>query len=201
MSSQSEAVPQERKPGRWLTRLVRWLHIYISMLGFLALLFFAVTGITLNHPDWFCAEEQAREMQGTIDFGGEVDKDVIVKTLRDRHAVGGAVKEFTADEYQCIVTFKGPGYSADAFIDRGTGNYSLTESRLGSVAILNDLHKGRDSGIAWSWIVDISAVIMTISSITGLVLLLSVKRRRRAGLVAAALGSALTILIYILYVP
>ena len=30
---------------------VRWLHVYISMLSFLAILFFAVTGITLNHPE------------------------------------------------------------------------------------------------------------------------------------------------------
>src|SRR5262245_16849570 len=35
---------------------VRWLHIYVSLLGFTALIFFAVTGVTLNHPTWFGAD-------------------------------------------------------------------------------------------------------------------------------------------------
>lgn len=31
----------------------RWLHIYLSLFCFLVVLFFAVTGITLNHAEWF----------------------------------------------------------------------------------------------------------------------------------------------------
>ena len=34
-------------------RLVRLLHVYISMFMLVIMLFFTVTGITLNHPDWF----------------------------------------------------------------------------------------------------------------------------------------------------
>ena len=34
----------------------RWLHIYTSMFGLAAILFFSVTGLTLNHPDWFFTE-------------------------------------------------------------------------------------------------------------------------------------------------
>ena len=30
---------------------MRWLHIYLSMFGLAAVLFFSVTGITLNHPN------------------------------------------------------------------------------------------------------------------------------------------------------
>src|SRR2546423_13238103 len=36
-----------------LAALMRWTHIYFSMFGLAALLFFSVTGITVNHPDWF----------------------------------------------------------------------------------------------------------------------------------------------------
>ena len=32
---------------------MRWLHIYLSMFSLAVVLFFSVTGITLNHPDWF----------------------------------------------------------------------------------------------------------------------------------------------------
>ena len=41
-----------RKLAIRFARLMRWLHIYLSMLGLAAVLFFSVTGITLNHPDW-----------------------------------------------------------------------------------------------------------------------------------------------------
>ena len=59
-----------------------------------------------------------------------------------------------------------------------TGHYRLTESSHGLVAVLNDLHKGRDTGTAWSVVIDVSAVLMTFISLTGLVLLLYLKRRR-----------------------
>ena len=49
----------------------------------------------------------------------------------------------------CSVALKSPGYAADVFIDRATGRYELTEAKMGFVAVLNDLHKGRDSGAAW----------------------------------------------------
>lgn len=38
--------------SRQLYSVLRWLHVYVSMLSFLTILFFAITGITLNHPEW-----------------------------------------------------------------------------------------------------------------------------------------------------
>ena len=35
-----------------LTQLALTLHIYLSMTGFLLILLFASTGLTLNHADW-----------------------------------------------------------------------------------------------------------------------------------------------------
>ncbi|MEM7756038.1 MAG: PepSY-associated TM helix domain-containing protein, partial [Planctomycetota bacterium] len=58
----------------------------------------------------------------------------------------GAVAEFQISEYDYMVVFKGPGYAADIFIDRESGSYTVTETSSGTMAVLNDLHKGRDSG-------------------------------------------------------
>ena len=55
--------------------------------------------------------------------------------------------EFAVDDYQCFVSFRGPGYSADAFIDRATGEYELTEARLGVVALLISVGMGVPLGI------------------------------------------------------
>jgi hypothetical protein len=63
------------------------------------------------------------------------------------------------------------------------------------------VHKGRDSGHAWSLLIDASAVVMSLISLSGLVLLLFFRRRRAAGLAVAIGGALLCYLIYQLRVP
>ena len=41
----------------------------------------------------------------------------------------------------------------------------------GAVAYLNDLHKGRQAGQAWSWFIDIFAIACFLFALTGLLLL------------------------------
>jgi hypothetical protein len=200
--------PQRRGSQRFFAA-IRWLHIYLSMFGFTALLFFGATGVTLNHPTWFgSANDRVEQLEGRVDTmwltGGAdapVDKLAIVEFLRAQHGVKGAVAEFRVDEAECLVTFKGPGYSADAFVERSTGHYDLTVSQLGAVALLNDLHKGRDSGTAWSVFIDAAALLMVVSAVTGLVLLLSLKRRRAAGLVTAVVGTIVLVAVFVWLVP
>ena len=119
---------------------IRWLHTYLSMFGLVAVLFFSLTGITLNHPGWFYDGVATDvEAEGRVDpalLRGEVDRLAIVERLRAEHALRGALASFTEDEDECVVTFKGPGYSADAFIRRPEGTYRLAEHRHGLVAVL-----------------------------------------------------------------
>src|SRR5262249_29254952 len=121
--------------------------------------------------------------------------------LRKTHGVRGALAEFRVDESECLVTFKGPGYAADAFIDRESGRYTLTQTYHGFIAVLNDLHKGRDTGRAWSVIIDLSAALMTIISLTGLGLLFYLKLRRVPGLVVILIGTAIIAAVVLLVVP
>ncbi len=100
-----------------------------------------------------------------------------------------------------MVVFKAPGYSADIFIERETGNYSLMESRSGIVAVMNDLHKGRDSGSGWSWVIDISAGVMMLVSLSGFGLLFYLKKRRVSGVAAAVLGTVLFAAGWLVLVP
>jgi hypothetical protein len=104
------------------------------------------------------------------------------------------------DGDQCEIVFKGPGYEADATIDRGTGNYDLTISPFSLVALLNDLHKGRDTGKIWSNVIDFSAVLMTLVSLTGLTLIFFLNKRRLSGLLLVVIGAFLCWLIYSLWV-
>ena len=73
---------------------MRWLHIYVSMFSMAVVLFFSVTGLTLNHPDWFGAgAERVVEAEGAVDrgwLGADVKKLEVVERLRKAHGVRGA---------------------------------------------------------------------------------------------------------------
>ena len=146
-----------------------------------------------------------RKAPRAAEAGAEPDRQVskleIVEHLRNAHAIHGALADFRVDEGECVVSFKGPGYAADAFIDRESGHYRLTETYHGFIAVINDLHKGRDTGPVWSVLIDVSAVLMTLISLTGLVLLFYLKLRRIPGVIVALVGTILAIVLYRLGVP
>ena len=187
-------------PRRRLPQWVRWLHIYLSMIAFVATLLFAVTGLTLNHAAWFeGGEPSIREVAGEIDaikLAGDVDKLAIAEELRAKHHLQGMVKEFSVDERECFVLWKGPGYSADVIIDRETHAYTGEVQSRSWMAVLDDLHKGRDCGPVWSWVIDVSAVLLTVLSLTGIWLLLYLKKRRRSGLIVGLVGCVLVVVSY-----
>jgi hypothetical protein len=87
------------------------------------------------------------------------------------------------------------------FVDRRTGKYELTESRLGPIAVANDLHKGRDTGGVWKMVIDVSAGLLTLISLSGLVLLYFIHKHRVAGLILLIAGAALSALLYFVWVP
>ena len=201
----TKALPR-RVPAwkRKLASLSRWLHIYLSMLSFGVLLFFAVTGLTLNHTDWFPSAQRSVQLKGKLNLAwvtGNVAKLEIVEHLRKTHRVSGALSDFRIDDNQCSVSFKGPAYTADTFIDRATGSYDLTETRMGLVALMNDLHKGRDSGRAWAWVIDLSAILMTLVSLSGLVLIFYLQKRLFSGMLTLGGGALACDLAYWWWVP
>ena len=182
---------------------MRWLHVYVSMLSLLVVLFFAVTGITLNHPDWvFGSGETVTDVDGRFPAdwkaGGEIDWLIVVEHLRAAHGVRGRVTDRLADARQGSVTFKAPGFSADCFFDADTGVYQMTVAEQGAIAVLNDLHRGRDAGRAWAWLIDVSGVFLTVLSLTGLGILFYLKKMRPSALVAAGTGAAVLLVLMLL---
>lgn len=205
----SRLKPALRFQVRKQTAIVsRWLHVYLSMVSFAVVLFFAATGLTLNHPDWFRSHEQTTTYQGTVENrllhergGTQPDKLGIVEFLRHTHKIKGAVSDFRVEDDQVSVSFKGPGYAADGFIQRDSGNYELMETCSGFVAVINDLHKGRDTGTVWSGFIDASAILLLLVSVSGLLLLWFTYKRRTSGLVLAVVGVAICLFLYRFFVP
>ena len=207
-----KAAKESIKPkSKWKKRtasLSRWLHIYLSMISFIIVLFFTVTGITLNHAEWFDGKEVEKKFTGTVPVAwvntpdtAQIKKLEIVELLRKNYGIRGYVSDFLIQDDQCSLSFKGPGYSADAFISRKDGQFQLTELRLGLGAVLNDLHKGRDSGKGWSWLIDVSAGFLTLVSLSGLAMLFFLKKKRVNGVLLGIIGGIICYLVYLIWVP
>jgi hypothetical protein len=176
------------------------------MVSFAILFFFGVTGFTLNHQDWFNGQQQTVQVQGKLPAAwaqpsAEESKLWMVEYFRQKHGIHAALSDFRSDDRQCDLAFKGPGYSADITIDRKSGTYELTENRMGFAAIVNDLHKGRDTGPAWSLVMDLTAIFMTLVAASGIVLICFLHRRRLSGLLAALAGAGMCWFVYRVWVP
>ena len=90
--------------------------------SFLVVLFFAVTGITLNHSEWFDGKQVEKKYSGVVPVSWvntpdttQIKKLEIVELLRNRYGIRGYVSDFLIQDEECSLSFKGPGYSADAY--------------------------------------------------------------------------------------
>ncbi|WP_425145023.1 PepSY-associated TM helix domain-containing protein [Deinococcus sp.] len=200
----SSASTPENAPTRPLRRprtlknrsyaVARWLHVYSSMVSLLIVLFFAATGVLLNHPEWtFGSAETRSTLRGTLpadwQAGNAVDWLKVVSALQ-KSGLKGTAGDFRADAGGDTLSFRAPGYSADVTIDPAKGSYAASVDSQGWVAALGDLHRGRDSGKAWSAALDLAGYFLVLLSLTGLAMLLYLKKLRLSGLLTLAGGAA-----------
>ncbi|QDX27503.1 hypothetical protein FPZ54_16835 [Sphingomonas suaedae] len=167
----------------WLKQLHTW-HWISSAISLVGLLLFAVTGFTLNHAADIEGSPQTVERTGQLpapllaairpDDAPDAKKplppevaDWVEGNLDVPRARADA--EWSADEiYLALPRPGGDGWVA---IDRASGAITTESTSRGWIAWLNDLHKGRNSGIVWKWFIDIFVLACIVFSLTGLVLL------------------------------
>ncbi len=163
----------------------RTIHIYLTMFAFLLMMFFAVTGLLLDHEDLLPGETTV-ETDGMLPLPllSGPDKLMVVETLRSHFGAIGAVSTFDVDDKALHVELKGPGRTSDAEIDRTTGKTHVTVTRRGILVRLDDLHRGKDTGLVWRIVLDVSAILLFLGSLSGIVMWIALPRRRKWGVVA-----------------
>ena len=174
-----------------------------------ALLLFSVTGVTLNHADSIGAKPAVRERTALLP---ENLRAALAAPGAQRVGVPVPISEWIEDEFETsvsganaewsdeelYVSAPGPGRDAWVSIDRATGAAKFESTDRGWIAYLNDLHKGRNTGIVWSIFIDVVAVACVFFSITGLVLLVLQARQRTATwpLVTSGIGILVALMIF-----
>lgn len=195
--------------GRGTHRWSRIIHVYTSMIALLVVLFFAATGITLNHPEWTFGDEVVTTTEsGEFPFATElvaadgttagIDYLSMAEYVRDEYGVVGSVDSFSETSGDGSIAFVNPGYRADLFFDVDAGTFDLTIEQEGWVAVINDLHKGRSTDRSWNWLIDASAGFLVVISLTGLVMQFFLKKRRRSAFVTAGVGAVVMIVMVVL---
>lgn len=203
-----------KKLSREFLKASRWLHIYCSTALFALLVFFAITGITLNHR-WYDSKgneetivEESLDGQRLQLWGLEAGAlwQPNVNALRDYLLEHHDLKnpssiELDSDMGEVIVEYLVPAGFATAIVSREEASL-IVETEAGSLlGIANDLHKGRHSGVVWMWVIDVSAVLIAFFSLTGMIILFQGKKHRVEGLVSAFLGVITPLIIYVFWVP
>ncbi len=198
----ADVAPRERTrrqrnlTGKWM----RSVHMWISMTSLLIVLFFSITGITLNHPTWtFGQDPVSATVSGTLPpdvvRGGTIDFLAVSEFLRSGQHVTGEVTDHSTQNGEGSISYRGPGYAADVSFRLADRSFTLTSQKSGLVAVFNDLHKGRHTSTLWKWVIDITAGLLVMMSITGIALQLTIKRTRALGLALAAVGTVVSVVL------
>lgn len=188
-----------RRRSATTNRWMRWLHVYTSMISLVIVLFFGLTGLTLNHPDWTLGGSTDRTTttgtlpDGYVDGAGNVDFLAVSEYIRNHHDVSGSVTDHFVNGDEGDISYRAPGYAADLTFSLTDGTYELIVEQDGYVAVMNDLHKGRDAPSSWKWVIDVSAALLVVVSLTGLGIQLFQRKRRTRALVFSAVGVVVTV--------
>lgn len=193
-----------------LARWMRWLHTYSAMVVLVLLLFFAITGITLNHPEISSSlgktsqqlqlelPEHLPDLLNLPDDQQQTAMALYVGWLKQEHQLrGGYNLNFSPEEQLLEIDFKRPAGYAAVVIDLAEGTAELDAEFGGYLALANDLHKGRYAGSSWKWLIDVTAVCCLLFALSGFYLVWRQPNRRDFGYATAIAGMVLALMAYI----
>jgi hypothetical protein len=196
-------------PSFWRNQLRQW-HWISSALCLVGMILFSVSGFTLNHASLIEAKPQVTNWEKDLSaqtlalLPKAQDKarlpDDVAKALKADTGVDVSKVLPEVSDSELYFAMPGPGFDEWMSVERDTGHVTYEKSHRGFVAVLNDLHKGRNAGPAWSLFIDIIAIASVIFCITGLGLLWIYARGRRITWPLVGLGTIVPFILFLLFI-
>jgi uncharacterized protein len=205
---------EQRSRAFWLKHLHQW-HWVSAAACLIGMILFSITGFTLNHASWVGAKpnteshvaplppallEELQALAADKDGSKEALPDNAAQWLNESLSIraAGREAEWSADEI--YISLPRPGGDAWATLDLASGDVTHEVTDRGWISYFNDLHKGRNTGSAWSLFIDVFAFAALIFASTGLLLLKMHSNHRPATWPMVGLGLVLPLLIAILFI-
>ena len=180
--------PSHPRRAYWLKTLYEW-HWVSSALCLVGMLLFALTGFTLNHAGQIEAKPRTHTAQAQLPAPILTQLQDLAATATSAASAEAAVPaslqnwtqqtlgvslaqripEWSTDEL--YIPLPRPGGDAWLRIDLQAGELEYESTDRGWISYFNDLHKGRHTGVAWSWFLDIFAAACLVFCLTGLFIL------------------------------
>jgi hypothetical protein len=205
----TNVVRQSRKRKTWWLKQLHswhWISAAVSLIG---MLLFAITGITLNHAATISAKPSVSEGSTTLPApllaqlkgaGAASLPAAVADHIESALKVDTRGRPAEWSDEDVYVGMPGPGRDAWVNIDRASGAVTSEKTDRGWISYLNDLHKGRNTGAAWFWFIDIFAVACIVFTITGLLLLQLHAKHRPSTWPIVGLGLAIPVVVAIFFI-
>ncbi|RZA19178.1 MAG: hypothetical protein EOP93_09465 [Lysobacteraceae bacterium] len=204
------ALAKQQRRGYWLRTLHQW-HWISAAVCLVGMLLFSVTGITLNHAAQIESSPQVQQGNATLpanllaalparEDGKAALPPAVATWLQSELGIATGTREAEWSPEEVYVSMPGPGRDAWISIQREDGAVEFERTERGWISYLNDLHKGRNTGAAWSWFIDVFAVACIVFTATGLFLLQLHARQRRSTWPLVVLGLLIPSLLALLFI-
>lgn len=179
-------VTHQKKPAKKfkinLMTIRKW-HWVSSAICFVCMLLFSVTGITLNHAADIEASPKTVHLEGVVPE--QLLKEIVLskeqKTVevpaailqwfKENHRLKFSRAQAEVNDTELYLALPRPGGDAWLSVDTESGDFEYESTSRGWISYANDLHKGRNTGMAWVYFMDVFALACIIFSVTGFLLL------------------------------
>ena len=210
------ARPHSSRRAYWLKTLHEW-HWVSSALCLVGLLLFSITGFTLNHAgqieakpkvenrlaqvDELLLHEVMQQLPAALASQGRAELPLPLQSwLREKWDIATAGREAEWSKEEIYLSLPRPGGDAWLRLNLQDGELEYERTDRGWLSYFNDLHKGRNTGAAWSWFIDVFAAAALVFSITGLFILKMHAGNRPFTWPMTAMGLVIPLLLALLFI-
>jgi hypothetical protein len=193
----------------WLRRWTRRLHFYLGLYLLCFVWLFSFTGLVLNHPGWNVGRLGAERVETTrqqpvmrpVVTGDLAVARALMREVGISGEIGRIERTAAGDRMRVQVVRPGANHVIDA--DLAAGQATVSRTDLNAFYAMNALHTftgvsmddanlERDWRLTalWSFAMDAVALGLLVLVASGLYLWIRLPAKRRAGLVALGLGTA-----------
>lgn len=183
-----------------LTFWARKIHVYSAIPLTLAMVFFALTGFLLNHPYWQFGDAASNTQTLTppefvlseANWESNYHQNALnlLLWLDKNQGVSAPESDVEWDDGVLILTLQGPGKHLLVELDIETKELVIEQRTHSLLGLLNNVHRGKHVSGHWRLLSDLSAILMFLFCVSGLVLMILNRVQRQTQLPIFLVGSA-----------